>query len=145
MRASGLRAIDHAPLLGLKLAVQLQLLRGRGVAPVGVAPAGLRVADFHWHVAPGPTSTPSYRGAGPGRQTGGFPPTACRGARGVAAGALFAAASLAACRGEFDFPQREQQAAPVLVDDTPKCFVRARFFHGLVQAPCADIIREVRP
>jgi hypothetical protein len=61
------------------------------------------------------------------------PPTLC------AALAL----ALSACRGEFDFPQRVE-AAPVVVDE-PKCFVRARFFHGLVQAPCADIVREVRP
>ena len=32
-----------------------------------------------------------------------------------------------------------------LLRDEPRCFVRARFFRGLVQTPCADIVREVRP
>ena len=29
--------------------------------------------------------------------------------------------------------------------DEPRCFVRARFFRGLVQRPCSEIAQEVRP
>ena len=50
-----MRAIAHGAFLRAELTVQLQLPQGRRVAPIGVAGAVLRVADFHWHVAPGLT------------------------------------------------------------------------------------------
>jgi hypothetical protein len=51
---------------------------------------------------------------------------------------------LAACRGEFVIPGAGEPSQAAVADE-PRCFVRARFFRGLVQAPCIDIIREVRP
>jgi hypothetical protein len=31
------------------------------------------------------------------------------------------------------------------VTDELRCFVRARLFRGLVQTPCMDVVREIRP
>jgi hypothetical protein len=52
----------------------------------------------------------------------------------------------AACSGSFDIPPRPQviEAAPIVDEPTPKCFVRARRFNGLVQLPCVDLIRQTR-
>ena len=59
-----MRAIAHGAFLRGELTVQLQLLQGRRLARIGVARAVLRVADFHWHVAPGLTQPSDIAGLG---------------------------------------------------------------------------------
>jgi hypothetical protein len=53
-----------------------------------------------------------------------------------------------ACSGALDVPPRpEVIAAPVEAEPTlaQTCFVRARFFRGLIPMKCADVARETRP
>ena len=121
----------------------LKLLHGRELAHEDLNP----VDHFPLsHCCTRSIQTPLYRDAPGAPQMGGFrtlpgpPPRPRR----VLPSALCAALALAGCRADFEIPQQEQPA-PVVVDDAPKCFVRARFFRGLVQTPCADIVREVRP
>jgi hypothetical protein len=60
---------------------------------------------------------------------------------------IILAVFLAGCRGSFEIPPAAEPTAVVVSPDdqrTPKCFVRARRFNGLVQLPCVDLIGQTR-